>query len=405
MKHLATSLFTCACFSLHAQTFTSWTTVDGLPSDDIRDVAVAPDGTIWLATSQGVAAFDGNTFTVHTTVSHPGLASDDVMAIAVLSTGEVWAGTDFGVSVFNGSSYTTYTSANGLGSDQVKNIKEAPNGDVWICTIGGAARFSSSAFTAFGSPDIPFGGTMHAAFASNGDVLLSGGLGGVIVFNGSTFTTITTAGGLLNNRIRSIAVSDVQDKWVGTAEGISLLNAANAHVVDYPNAFVMPPPDELNPITDMLIDNAGRVWAAVYVDYLVTVGGVCVFNGSSWVQYEEDDGLAGPNVRRMALDEDGDIWVSTSTGLTEISDINIGIAERQVGSFSLFPNPASTVVDILLDEPPSMAAVLELRDATGRLVARNRVATMRVLVDVSGLDAGLYHAWIGDRSSAFVVSR
>jgi hypothetical protein len=62
-------------------------------------------------------------------------------------------------------------------------------------------------------------------------------------------------------------------------------------------------------------------------------------------------------------------------------------------------------VDILLDEQPSMAAVLELRDATGRLVASDRVATMRIHVDVSGLDAGLYHARIGDRSSAFVVSR
>lgn len=405
MKQLFALFLAGASCTLHAQTFTSWTTADGLPSDDIRDVAVASDGTIWLATAAGVAAFDGSTFTVHNTTTHPGLASDDIIAIALDAEGDVWAGTDFGVSVFDGAVYTTYTTANGLNSDQIKNIKTAPNGDVWLATINGATLFSASTFTAFGSPDIPFGGTTHVAFASNGDVLLSGGLGGVIVYNGATFTAITTAGGLLSNRIRGIGINAAQEKWVGTAEGISVLNASNAHIVDHPNVFILPPPDELNPITDVLVDNVGRIWAAVYVDYLVTVGGVSVYANNVWSQYEEDDGLAGPNVRRMALDDDGDIWVTTSTGLTEISDINIGIEERTEQDFVLYPNPASTTLEVVLDRTPAEFPTFEVRDAIGRLIVAEQISSVRTLVDVSGLDAGLYHARIDGRTTPFVVAR
>lgn len=404
MKLIFSLLAFGAALSLHAQTFTTWGTGQGLPNADVRDVAVAPDGKIWVATASGIASFDGTTFSSYTVGSHPSFLNDDTYAIEVLDNGDVWVGTDFGVSVLQGSTFTNYTTADGLGDNEIKNIKQAPNGDVWLATINGATRYSSGAFTAFGSPGIPFGGATHVAFASNGDVLLSGGLGGVIVYNGSTFSAITTAGGLLSNRIRSIAVDDQQNKWVGTAEGISVLDASNAHLADHENVFILPPPDELNPITDMLVDNAGRIWAGVYVDYLVTVGGVSVYANGAWSQYEESDGLAGPNVRRLAKDAQGSIWVATSTGLTRISNITIGVEERAAASFQLFPNPASTFVEAVL-HAPSANAVAEVRDASGRLVLSERASGRRFRFDASALQAGLYVMRIGDGSVRFAVER
>jgi ligand-binding sensor domain-containing protein len=391
---------------LSAQVFTTWTTAQGLPSNDLRDIAIAADGTIWLATSEGVVAFDGTNFTVHNTTSHPGLAANDVYAIAATSTGEVWAGTDFGVSVFDGSTHTTYTTANGLGDDVIRNIKEAPNGDVWIATINGATRFSASSFTAFGSPEIPFGGTTYIAFAGNGDVLLGGGLGGMIVYNGSTFSTVTTAGGLLSNRIRSIAVNAAQERWVATSDGISVLDAANAHITDHGSVFTLPPPDELNPITDILVDDFGRVWAGVYVDYLVTEGGVSMYNGTDWTQWETSDGLAGPNVTRIAMDEDGNLWIATSTGLTRMSGINIGIAENtQAASFQVFPNPATSTITLVVDTQAGQQRPFEIYDAQSRRVMDGTLASGRSTIDVSTFDVGVYVARIGNAMQRFVVAR
>jgi ligand-binding sensor domain-containing protein len=389
---------------LRAQyTITSWTTADGLPSDDVRDVAVGPDGTIWLATSAGVAAFDGTTFTVHTTATHPGLPSNDLYAIGVMNNGDVWVGSDFGLSRLDDTDYITYTTADGLSDNEIKSIKQAPSGEIWVATLNGASRFDGNTFTAFGSPNIPFGGALHVAFGSDGTVYLSGGLGGVIVYDGSTFSTITNADGLLSNRIRGIAVNDAQQKWVGTAEGISVLNANDEHVADHPNAFILPPPDELNPITDMLVDDAGRVWAGVYVDYLVTVGGVSIYANGAWSQIEESDGLAGPNVRRLALGGDGSVWVSTSTGLSRISNISIGVEERGATTFTLFPSPASATVQLRAMEP-FIAAQMELCDAAGRIVLRQQVSGTMATLDVSGLPNGTYSVRVGDRVQRLVVA-
>lgn len=403
MKHLFSLIGIALVTLLHAQTFTTWTTADGLPSDDLRDVAVAGDGTIWLATGAGVVSFNGTTFTTYNTGNSPGLASNDVYAIAATAGGIIWAGTDFGASRYNGSAWVTFTTADGLGDNEIKNIKQAPNTDVWFATINGATRYSASTFTAFGAPNIPFGGATHVAFAGNGDVLLSGGLGGVIVYNGSTFTAITTANGLLSNRIRSIAVDAQQQKWVATAEGISVLNASNVHVADHEHVFILPPPDELNPITDIVFDVYGRPWAGIYVDYLVTVGGVSVFTDGTWDQYDEGNGLAGPNVRRLAADASS-IWVATSNGLTRITDINIGIEEREAASFRVFPNPASAFVEVMLDTPV-MNAVVEVRDASGRLVRSERATGQRIRLDVTALQPGLYVMRIGGEVVRFLVER
>lgn len=401
---------TLAAFALvaatSAQTFTTWTQADGLPSSDIRDLAVAPDGALWMATAQGVARFDGSTFTVHNTTSHPGLASNDLYAITVLANGQVWAGSDLGVSVFNGTSYTTYNSTNGLGDDQVKTVAQAPNGDVWIGTINGATRYTGGTFTAFGAPDIPFGGVLRFAFAPNGQVYMAGGLFGIIVYNGTSFSTITVNDGLISNRIRAIAFDGEGNRWVGTAEGISVLGPNDVHLADHLNVFILPPPDELNPITDVVVDNAGRIWAGVYVDYLVTEGGVSVYTDGTWDQFETSDGLAGPNVQRLALDGSGNLWVATSTGLTRMSDLNIGIAEEgQEPPFTLFPNPVMHTLSIAWQQQEAVGVPAEVFDAGGRLVLQGRLGARPQALDVSALEPGVYLARIGTRSQRFVVAR
>ena len=389
----------------NAQTFTTWTASDGLPSSNLRDVAVAADGSIWLATQLGVARFDGSTFTTHNTTSHPGLADNSIEAIAVMANGDVWAGTDVGVSVFNGASYTTYTTADGLSDNQVNNIKQAPNGDVWIGTINGVTRYSGGTFTAFGSPNIPFGGVEYIAFAANNDVWLGGGLGGVIIYNGSTFSLLTTANGLVSNKIRSIAFDAGQYKWIGTAKGISGFDDSNIHITDHTRPFILPAPDTLNPVTDLAIDGQGVLWAAVYVDYLVTEGGVSAYDGANWHQYETVDGLAGPNVRRLAIDDNDDVWVTTSTGLTRISGFHVAIEEQVAdASFTVFPNPATDQVTIQLTSAPSGSEVIRILDARGRMVRTERIIG-RSTIDISTLDAGIYFVNVGSASKRIAVMR
>jgi ligand-binding sensor domain-containing protein len=217
---------------------------------------------------------------------------------------------------------------------------------------------------------------------------------------------VTTANGLLSNRIRSIALNDAEQRWIATADGISVLDGSNTHITDHENVFILPPPDELNPITDILVDDFGRVWAGVYVDYLVTEGGISMYDGTQWTQWETSDGLAGPNVTRIAMDEDGNLWIATSTGLTRMSGINIGISENEkAASFQVFPNPATTTLTLVVDMQAGQQSPFEIYDAQSRRVMDGTMAAGRSTIDVSAFDAGIYMVRIGNTTHRFVVAR
>jgi len=374
-----------------AQTLVSYTDADGLPSSSCRDVVALGGDSVWIATAAGVAFFDGSSFTVHNTTTHPGLADNSINAIAVAADGSIWAGTDFGVSVFDGSTYTTYTTADGLGSDQIRNIKQAPNGDVWIGTVQGATRYDGNVFTSFGQPEVPFGGVNHFAFDGNGDVWMAGGLSGIIIYDGNAFSYITQSDGLISPRINSIALGSTE-RWIGTASGITVLDGSNNVLEQHTRLFQLPPPDTLNPVTDLVLDANGRAWAGVYVDYLVTEGGVSHYDGIMWDQLETSDGLAGPNVRRLSVSPENNIWVATSTGLTVIRNVNISVPEltAQV-QLRAFPNPLTTHSRLLFSETLSSAHRIEVLDVYGRVHRSLQATGARELVlDREGLASGLY---------------
>ena len=45
----------------------TWTQSDGLPQDSIRSLAQTTDGFLWIGTDDGLARFDGYSFTTFTT--------------------------------------------------------------------------------------------------------------------------------------------------------------------------------------------------------------------------------------------------------------------------------------------------------------------------------------------------
>lgn len=86
------------------RTHTRASTSGGLGSNSIADVAVAPDGTVWVATREatvdaqgrgwsdgGLSRFDGTGWRVFTTAD--GLPSNHLSAVALDGRGKVWAGT------------------------------------------------------------------------------------------------------------------------------------------------------------------------------------------------------------------------------------------------------------------------------------------------------------------------
>ena len=151
------------------------------------------------------------------------------------------------------------------------------------------------------------------AFDSNGDKWFASPLGGITHFDGTTFTVYDTSNGLISQNVTDLIIDNQDNKWIGTGSGISVLDATNTAFTHHTQMYLLPPPDTLNPVVDIAMDSYGRIWAAIYVGYLAE-GGVAMWNGSQWIDFDVSDGLVGPNVRGLSIDSEDNIWIATSTG-------------------------------------------------------------------------------------------
>ncbi len=388
--------------TVQAQTITNYTTANGLLANNALCVDVDASDNIWFGTQDGVSVFDGATWTNHTTAD--GIVDNTIQAIYVTAAGDVWVGTDFGVSVFNGTSWSSYTTAGGLGSNQIKCITENAAGDIWFGTSNGASRYDGVSFTNFGTAEgLPFGGVNEIEVLANGDVWMGTGLSGVSIYNGSTFSTINAANNeLIDNRIRAIAVDATSTKWIGTSEGISVFNSSNSIFMNHTTMFSLPAPDTLNPIEDIEMDSQGNFWVGVYVDYLVTEGGVCAYNGNNWNEYKVADGLVGPVVRALAIDGNDDVWVATSTGVSKISDPSVGIHKLEAATFSIYPNPASDLLSIRVPNDLVNSEIV-IYDASMKIVKEEVLTSELTQFSVADLSTGIYFVKIGSAVERLVI--
>ena len=65
-----------------------WQSEQGLPHNSVRAVAQTPDGYLWVATTAGIARFDGAEFQLLGK-----LGADAAMSLAVSRSGGLWVGT------------------------------------------------------------------------------------------------------------------------------------------------------------------------------------------------------------------------------------------------------------------------------------------------------------------------
>ena len=411
MKSFLTSLFVLAFSISQAQTFTNYTDVDGLANNGVNCLDVAANDVMWFGTQAGVSVFDGTNWTAHNTGTDAGFVDDVITAIKVLNNGDVWVGTDFGAAHYDGTSWTTYTETDGLGDDRIKTITELMNGDIAFGTNDGFSTFDGTNWMSFGTGDgLPFGGITTINQNSLGVLYLGTALGGIAISDINGFSEITEDDTLLNDKVRVVEFDAQDNLWVGTSDGISVYDENNFWSEQHTRPFELPAPDTLNPIEDIVIDSQGNIWAGVYVDYLVTEGGISAYNGTEWTQFEPSDGLIGPVVRQLVVDSQDNIWIATSTGVSKLSDVDLGggsgtgIFNPEVSTLNVYPNPANDLLNIELSVKNETNQI-EVFDAAMRSVMTENInqRTGIVQVSVADLKSGFYLVRIGNGVSRILI--
>lgn len=149
-----------ARWDLETDTYVQYTTADGLPSNYVTDLALAPapqggtGGALWLATSRGVSCFDpstplsagGASWTTYTRAD--GLVNGSVHAIAVTPDGVVWGvDSERGLVRFAGETWEQVPGPDG--QPVYGSLIVAPDGALWVKGQGGLARFDGQGWAVY----------------------------------------------------------------------------------------------------------------------------------------------------------------------------------------------------------------------------------------------------------------
>ena len=183
-------------------TFTNYTMRDGLPNQRVSNLLVDRAGTLWVGTWEGICRFDGQKFHAFAlpkpAVSNPEyhVTGDWVTELVEDRDGNIWIGRDgYGACRFDGTSFTHWTRADGLPSNSVQVIRQDRDGALWFgCRVL--------------ERDHP-------------DPESRSGPGGLVRFDGTSFTTYPDLAGLSENSIYSLYVDRSGHLWVGaTGHGV-----------------------------------------------------------------------------------------------------------------------------------------------------------------------------------------
>ena len=403
MKNLTFLLLIFSFLNSLGQTFTSYTTADGLVDNNVLCATSQGSGVMWFGTQNGISKFDGVNWTNITTTTDTALISNTITAIKTMSNGDLWVGSDFGICKYSNSTWTSYTTTDGLGDNRVKYITESSDGRIWIGEYDGLSIFDGVNFTSYNMSDgIPFGGIQHISFDNNQDAWLGSGFGGLIQFDGNVFTVYNSNDGLLNNIVNSIAIDNQNKKWVGTSSGLSVFNNQNILHNNYTQMYLLPPPDTLNPVMGLGFDSRNLLWVGIYIDYLLD-GGVAMYNGYSWVDFNASDGLIGPVITDLIIDDQDQVWITTSSGISKITDVPAITNDIIKDDIIIYPNPSNGEFNF---HSSIKKYHLKIFNAQGKIVYNNRINnSSKIEINPNQISKGIYIAKVENLTNHLITTK
>jgi diguanylate cyclase (GGDEF)-like protein len=119
--------------------WTTWTSRDGLPNDNVRTVVDARDGSFWIGTDGGLAHYSGGVFRRYGIAD--GLNSDAIYSVLLDRDGALWVTTlGGGLNRFDRDRFLAFTTERGLFDSVLFQILDDDSGYLWMSSNRGVYR-------------------------------------------------------------------------------------------------------------------------------------------------------------------------------------------------------------------------------------------------------------------------
>lgn len=324
-----------------------WGVSDGLPSDTVGAIIQTPDGYLWIGTPNGLVRFDGVTFKVFSTKTHPGIIDNAVHTLFVNKEGVLRIGTEKGSMVYQNGIFKQVSGGfeDGEGNQLGKTEKtgrisigsvyknkeiicffEDREKNLWLGTnASGLLRLRDVPFKTYstreGLPDI-----IISLYEDPQGVIWIGAVHkGLYIFKDNVITKFSTPNKELNNAltdnlISAMAADHKGDFWVGT-DGGGLLRLKG----DDFTAFTTEDGLVSNDVKNLFFDNRDNLWICTgdgLTLYLMDTG--TFTTPAKWENIGHAGGFA-------LLDSDnGDIWLGTPYGILVFENKGGTIAHKEI---------------------------------------------------------------------------
>ncbi len=312
----------------------TFTTREGLPSDSIIALAPHPSGGIWVGMAGGGVAriVDGAV----STADAPALPTRQVSSLLVDRDGVLWVGTwGRGVCRVSGREVSCRSSLAGdLPADHVWSLYQDHEGSVWIGTwTEGLLRLRQGIFESWGRREGLTGENVRAvAQDTSGAIWATIASGGLHRISGGAVRVFGTRDGLPSDQVSAILPARDGRLWVGTyTDGLAVGRNGVFTPVPLP-----PPPFTARDVRGLAEDEDGSIWVGLLP------GGVVHLAGGVARRWSVADGLPSDRTLSIAAARGGGVWVGTTAGLALVRDGAVraftrrdGLPDERVGSLAL----------------------------------------------------------------------
>jgi ligand-binding sensor domain-containing protein/two-component sensor histidine kinase len=378
----------------------AWTKRDGLPQNSVTSIAQTPDGYLWFGTLEGLARFDGNSFSTYNTRNTPQLGLNYILALLANRDSTLWIGTN-GAGLLRMRRGEIKNMA--VPSEQehlvVRELREDRDGAVWAATTAGLAQFNGDSLVHLYTiaDGLPANFVYSSAQDKEGRILALTPKG-VWIREGDCFEpyVVRTGWGSGGKMEKSIVPATYEGKHELSAAPTKLLcdHRGALWIGTYENGLFVLSGDSMRnigskeglgpgPVSALYEDQRGTLWVGTAMSGISRV-----VNGRA-TYFTSSDGLSGDEVHSILEDREGVLWVGVATG---------GVNRFINSKFTTFRTGVSAVENMVWGLFVDQSGRLIASTAAGTLAEyRNGVFAPSAIIPGKKPHGGTIFAFVQDR--------
>lgn len=343
-----------------------------LPGNYVKDILRDSSGNLWVGTDNGLAKYNEQTENFATyknkIYDKTSLVNDEVFSIQEDESGLIWVGTYAGISMFDPNTNIEHYKKdpfdeNSISDNSIHGIYEDKDGLLWVGTNSkGVNVINRKNYNVKHlnktSKDYPISDdNINDIVGIDNKIFIAtkNGLNEVDK-DLKTINIYNTEDGICNNNITALFADSKKNVWIGTANGISVLNTNTNEIIDITDILTN------HNIEDKYIkviyeDSKGNYWVGCFID-----GGLVKIDPNKRTienyrnKKEDKTSISSNNIRSIVEDKNGNLYIGTSYGLNKLNESN-NTFERYSEKDGLSNN---TVYGLLVDDNNNLWASTNL---------------------------------------------